>query len=47
MTFHEGDHGKIPSKHVMENVNWVHEGSRWACTFDACINNNIVKWLFH
>jgi hypothetical protein len=47
MTFHEGDHGKIPPKHVMENVDWLHEWSRWVCTFDACINNNTTKWLFH
>jgi hypothetical protein len=47
MTFHEGDHGKIPPKHVMENVDWVHEGSRWVSTYDACINKNTTKWLFH
>jgi hypothetical protein len=28
MTFHQGDHGKISPKREMENVNWVHEGSR-------------------
>jgi hypothetical protein len=32
-TFHEieGDHGKVLPKNMMEDVAWVHEGSRWIC----------------
>jgi hypothetical protein len=43
---HKSDHGKIPLNHVMENVNWVHEGSRWICKFNGCINSYTIKWLF-
>jgi hypothetical protein len=26
---HESDHEKIPPNHAMEDVDWVHIGSRW------------------
>jgi hypothetical protein len=31
--FHEikHDHGKFLFKNMMEDVAWVHEGSRWIC----------------
>ncbi len=43
---HKNDHGKVPLNHAMENVNWVHEGSRWICKFNGCINSYTAKWLF-
>ncbi len=46
-TFHEieGDNGKVLPKNMMEDVAWVHEGSRWICKFDAYINWYTIKWL--
>jgi hypothetical protein len=43
---HESDHGKIPPNHAMEDVDWVHEESRWICKFNGCTNNYMAKWLF-
>jgi hypothetical protein len=43
---HESDYGKVAPKHVVEDVDWVHEGLRWVCKINGCINNYVVKWLF-
>jgi hypothetical protein len=44
---HESDHGKIPPNHAMEDVNWVHERSRWVCKINGCIDSYTAKWLLH
>ncbi len=31
----------------MEEIEWVHEGSRWCCKVDACTSFYAAKWLFH
>ncbi len=41
VVLHKSDHGKVPLNHAMEDVNWVHEGSRWICKFNGCID----AWL--
>jgi hypothetical protein len=43
----ENDHGKIPWKNSMEDVDWVHEGSRWVCKINGCTDNYAAKWLLH
>ncbi len=47
MASHENDHGKVPPNHAMEDVYWVHEGSRWICKFNGWIDSYVAKWLFH
>jgi hypothetical protein len=42
---HKSDDGKVPLNHAMEDVNWVHEGSRWICKFNGCIDSYMAKWL--
>ncbi len=43
----EGDHGKVLPKNMMEDVAWVHEGSRWICKLDAYIDCYTIKWFCH
>jgi hypothetical protein len=31
----------------MEDVDWVHERSRWKCKINGCIDIYVAKWLFH
>jgi hypothetical protein len=31
----------------MEDVNWVHKGSRWVCKINGCTNSYTTKWLLH
>ncbi len=47
MASHESDQVKVPPNHAMEDVEWVHEGSRWKCTINGCIDNYAAKWLLH
>jgi hypothetical protein len=44
---HKSDHEKIPLNLAMEDVDWVHEGSRWICKLNGCTNIYMAKWLFH
>ncbi len=46
MASHESDQVEAPSNHAMEDVDWVHEGSRWKCKINGCTNTYVVKWLF-
>jgi hypothetical protein len=32
---YKSDHGKVPPNYAMEDVDWVHEGSRWICKFNG------------
>jgi hypothetical protein len=43
---HESDHGEVPLNHAMEDLDWVHKGSRWVCKINGCINSYTTKWLF-
>ncbi len=43
----ESDQLKIPPNHAMEDADWVHEGSRWRCKINGCIDAYVVKWLLH
>jgi hypothetical protein len=45
MVSQENDQVEIPPNHVMEDVNWVHEGSRWKCKINGCIDVYAAKWL--
>jgi hypothetical protein len=47
MVLHESDNGEVPPNHAMEDVDWVHEGSRWICKFNGCINSYVAKWLLN
>jgi hypothetical protein len=40
---HESDQIKIPPNHVMEDADWVHEGTRWKCKINGCINIYVAK----
>jgi hypothetical protein len=31
----------------MEDVDCVHEESKWICKFNGCTNSYAIKWLFH
>jgi hypothetical protein len=42
---HESDQVEIPPNHAMEDVDWVHEGSRWKCKINGCTNVYVIKWL--
>ncbi len=42
---HESDQVKVPPNHAMEDVDWVHEGSRWKCKINGCIDAYAAKWL--
>jgi hypothetical protein len=44
---YEGDHGEVPFKNEMEDVEWVYERSRWICKADSCLTSYAIKWLFH
>jgi hypothetical protein len=44
---HENDHGEVPPNHAMEDVDWIHKGSRWVCKINGYINSYVVKWLLH
>jgi hypothetical protein len=37
---------EVPPNHAMEDANWVHEGSRWKCKINGCIDTYATKWLF-
>ncbi len=43
---HESDQVEIPSNHAMEDVDWVHEWSRWKCKIYGCTDIYVAKWLF-
>ncbi len=45
MVSHESDQVEVPPNHVMEDANWVHEGSRWKCKINGCIDAYVAKWL--
>ncbi len=45
MASHESDQVAIPPNHAMEDVDWVHEGSRWKCKINGCTNAYVTKWL--
>ncbi len=42
---HESDKIEVPPNDAMENVDWVHEGSRWKCKINGCTNAYAAKWL--
>ncbi len=44
---HESDLVEIPPNHAMEDADWVHEGSRWKCKINGCIDTYAAKWLLH
>jgi hypothetical protein len=43
----ENDQIEIPPNHAMEDVNWVHKGSRWKCKINGCTDAYAAKWLLH
>jgi hypothetical protein len=45
MASHESDRVEIPPNHAMEDVDWVHKGSRWKCKINGCIDTYAAKWL--
>jgi hypothetical protein len=47
MGSHEADHAEVSPKHAMEDVDWVHEGSRWLCKINGCTNSYAAMWLLH
>jgi hypothetical protein len=42
---YESDQVEVPLNHVMEDANWVHEGSRWKCKINGCTDAYVVEWL--
>jgi len=42
---HESDQVEVPPNHVMEDVDWVHEGSRRKCKITGCTGAYATKWL--
>jgi hypothetical protein len=44
---HESDQVEVPPNHAMEDVDWVHKGSRWKCKINGCTNIYVTKWLLH
>jgi hypothetical protein len=40
---HECDHEEVAPQHAMEDVDWVHEGSRWVCKINGCTNTYMIK----
>jgi len=42
---HTSDEVEVPPNHAMEDVDWVHKGSRWKCKINGCTNAYAVKWL--
>ncbi len=42
---HENDQVEVPPNHAMEDVDWVHEGSKWKCKINGCTNAYVAKWL--
>ncbi len=47
MVSHESDQVEVPPNHVMEDVDWVHKGSKWKCKINGCTNTYATKWLLH
>ncbi len=45
MASHESTQVEVPPNHVMEDVDWVHKGSRWKCKINECIDTYVAKWL--
>ncbi len=45
MVSHESDQVEVPPNHAMEDVDWVHEGSRWKCKINGCADVYATKWL--
>ncbi len=43
---HERDQVEVPPNHVMEDADWVHEGSRCKCKINGCTDAYATKWLF-
>ncbi len=39
----ESDQVEVPPNHAMEDVDWVHKGSRWKCKINGCINVYLAK----
>ncbi len=44
---HESDKVEVPPNHAMEDVDWVHERSKWKCKINGCTNAYATKWLLH
>jgi hypothetical protein len=42
---HESDQVKVSLNHAMEDVDWVHEMSRWKYKINGCIDAYVAKWL--
>ncbi len=42
---HESDQVEVPPNHAMEDVDWVHEGSKWKCKINGCTNTYAAEWL--
>ncbi len=47
MVSHKSDQVEVSPNHAMEDVDWVHEGSRWKCKINGCTDVYAVKWLLH
>ncbi len=45
MASHESDQVEVPPNHAMEDVDWVHEMSKWKCKINGCTNAYAAKWL--
>ncbi len=45
MVSHESNQVEVLPNHAMEDADWVHEGSRWKCKINGCINAYATKWL--
>jgi hypothetical protein len=47
MASHESDQVEVPPNHAMEDVDWVHKGSKSKCKINGCTNAYVAKWLLH
>jgi hypothetical protein len=47
MVSHESDQVEVPPNRAMEDVDWVHERSKWKCKINGCIDTYVIGWLFH
>ncbi len=45
MVSNESDQVEVPPNHAMEDVDWVHEGSRWKWKINGCTDAYATKWL--
>jgi hypothetical protein len=45
MASHESDQVEVPPNHAMEDVDGVHERSRWKCKINGCTNAYAAKRL--